>query len=145
MASRRGFVLAATLLALLLIAGLVAGVFFASAEATQMGVASSARELARLSAESAMERSVQGWSRTGNGSRNIGETTTSRVEENGMAVDVYVTRLDSSLYWVVADALPARAGSGIGSRIGGVFRVKIGPDGSISVDRISARWWSELF
>jgi hypothetical protein len=142
---RRGFVLASALLALLLIAALVAGVLFASSEATQMGAASTARELARTAAESAMERAIQGWNRPEIGPRNIGETRSSTVEDNGVTVVIHATRLDSSLYWVVADAQPARSMSGIGSRIGGVFRVKSAADGAISVDRIPERWWSELF
>ena len=145
MVRRRGFVLAAALLALLLIAALVAGVLFASSEATQMGVASTARELARIAAESAMERAIQGWNRPEIGPRVVGETSSSTVQDNGVTVVIYATRLDSSLYWVVADAQPARSGSGIGSRIGGVFRAKNAANGAISVDRIPERWWSELF
>ena len=89
-ASRRGFALAAALLALTLIAVLVAGVFFATMEETRVGAAVAERQLALSAAESAIEMII------------------------------------------------AR-------RIGAVVSVKTALDGSITVDRVSERWWSELF
>ena len=62
-----------------------------------------------------------------------------------MPVAVYITRLDSALYWVLAAAGPVRANSAIASRVGAFVRVRTVADGSASVDRISERWWSELF
>ena len=137
--------LVAALLALLLIAALVTGVLFAAVEATRVGVASTTRGVALTAAEAALERSIQSWSSQPTGAAGIGSTTASSLDDNGLSVSVYVTRLDSALYWLVADAQPARAGSGIGSRIGAIVRLKTAPGGSITVDRISERWWSELF
>ena len=142
---RSGFVLVAALLALLLIAALVTGVLFAAAEATHMGTASSSRALALIAAESAIERSAESWSWPASEALEIGAPTVSTLDDNGLSVVVHVTRLDSALYWVVADAQPALTGSGVGARIGAVLRKKTGLDGSISIDRISDRWWSELF
>lgn len=143
--TRGGFVLIAALLALLLIAALVTGVLFASAEASHIGIASRSHGLAIIAAESAIERSVQGWSSSASEAVEIGATAASTVDDNGLNVIVHVTRLDSALYWVVADAQPTLAGSGIGARIGVVLRKKTASDGSISIDRIADRWWSELF
>ena len=142
---RSGFVLVAALLALLLIAALVTGVLFASAEATHVGAASRSREIAFIAAESAIERWVQGWSRSATEGVEPGVTTAFHFDDNGLDVVVYVTRLDSALYWAVADAQPAISGSGIGARVGVFLRKKSAPDGSISIDRIRERWWSELF
>ena len=52
---------------------------------------------------------------------------------------VYVTRLDSSLYWLVADAGDTSSRSGIARRIGVVARATNGPAGSMIIDRISER------
>jgi len=59
-------------------------------------------------------------------------------------VTVYVTRFDADLYWIVADAGETAIRSEAGRRIGALVRVKTAPDGSITVDRVSERWWSEL-
>ena len=142
---RDGFVLAAALLAMILIAALVAGVLFAATEETRIGAASARRQLALSAAESATEATIAEW---GSGSPRpgaIGETRSTRSGGLGVAVTVYVTRLDSTIYWVVADAGDAAFQSGVTRRIGTLITVKNAIDGSISIDRIPERWWSELF
>jgi hypothetical protein len=62
-----------------------------------------------------------------------------------MPVVVHVTRLDSTLYWIVADAADSSSRFGVSRRIGVAVRVLIAPDHSITIDRISERSWSELF
>ena len=74
-----------------------------------------------------------------------GETTASSRESYGMPVAIYRTRLDTTLFWVVADAGPARPGSGVMARVGVLVRVTSVAGGATSVDRIRERWWSELF
>jgi hypothetical protein len=142
---RRGFVLASALLAVLLIAALVAGVFFASTEATRMSVAATDRQLALDAAESSIERTRRAWSAAGVPVLGIGETRSGSDPDAKMPVVVYVTRTDSVVYWIVADAGPPHPGSGIASRIGAFLRVRTAAGGSITVDRISERWWSQLF
>ena len=144
MRARDGFVLAAALLALMLIAALVAGVFLASSEATRMAVAAGDRQLALMTAESVAGRMLAEWSPESAPSE-TGATTSSSFEENGIPATVYLTRLDSTLFWVVSSAGPVRPGSGITARIGVVLALKNAADGSTSVDRIAERWWSELF
>jgi hypothetical protein len=144
-AERGGFILASALLALLLVAALVAGVFFASTEATRMGVAAADRELALSAAESAVERAMMTWSAADSRVVAIGRTLTVTDHVSGMPVSVYLTRIDTVVYWIVADAGPPHPGSGIGSRIGAFVRARTSADGSTSLDRISERWWSELF
>ncbi|HST06691.1 MAG TPA: hypothetical protein VLJ83_00875 [Gemmatimonadaceae bacterium] len=142
---RKGFVLASVLLAVLVIAAMVAGVFFASTEATRMGVAAGDRQLALSAAESAIEATIADWDPAAARATGVGETRSTVGRDPGMPVAVYITRLDSALYWVLADAGPVRANSAIASRIGAFVRVRTVADGSASVDRISERWWSELF
>ena len=143
-ARRKGFVAAAALLALLMIAGLVAGVVFAANEGTRMVVASSDRQLTLAAAESSIEEAITAaggseWAGA------IGVTAVSSQDSFATPVTIYRTRLDTTLFWVVADAGPARPGSGVMARVGALVRVNLSVGGVASVDRVSERWWSELF
>jgi Tfp pilus assembly protein PilX len=140
---REGFILAAALLALLMIAGLVAAVFFAANEGTRISAASSERERTLAAAESAIEQTVVEWSGA-DSSIAVGRTSASS-RDDGIPVSVYTTRLDSTLFWIVADAGPARVGSGVRARIGALVSAKTTSGGGVAVERISERWWSELF
>src|SRR5205809_5799139 len=141
---RKGFVLAATLLALILMAALVAGVLFAATEETRIGAASVRRQLALSAAESAIEATIADWQRDLPAAGAVGEMRSFRSENSGIAVTVYITRLDSTIYWIVADAEDGPFQAAIRRRIGALVTVKDALDGSITVDRISERWWSEL-
>jgi len=142
---RAGFVLAVALLALILIAVLVAGVLFAATEETRIGAASVRRQLTLSAAESASEATIAEWQYHSPAPSAVGETRSLRSETFGVAVTVYVTRLDSSVYWLVADAGDAPFQSAVTRRIGALVTVKKALNGWISIDRISERWWSELF
>jgi len=140
-----GFALPASLLAVLLIAALIAGAFGAVTEETRMGAAAADRQHALMSAESALEIVIATQSASPRDSIDVGETRSRRVEGLDVPVVVYVTRLDSSLYWLVADAGDTSSRSGIARRIGFAVRAKTGPAGSMIIDRIAERGWSELF
>jgi hypothetical protein len=142
---RDGFALAATLLALLVISALVTAVFFAATEETRIGAASARHQLALSAAESAIEMTIADWKPDWATDVGPGGTRGSAIEGLVVPVDIYITRLDSTLYWIVADAADSSSGSGISRRIGVAVRVLIAPDHSITIDRISERWWSELF
>jgi len=142
---RVGFALPAALLMILLIAALVAGVFSAITEETRIGVATTERNLALLTAESAVELTITSLSVVAGESIGIGETRSWPVEGFAAPTMVYVTRLDSSRYWVVADAGGVSPNSGIARRVGVVVRAAKAADGSMTIDRISERAWSELF
>lgn len=143
--ARRGFVLSAVLLALLLIAALVAGVLFAVTEESRITSASAERQRALSAAETAIEMTVatlpESWSET----RAVGETGSAPATDLGVPVTVYTTRLDSTLWWIVAEAGGDSARSGVRRRIGALVGVSRGADGSFVIDRIAGRWWSELF
>jgi hypothetical protein len=126
----------------LLIAALIAGVFNAITEETRIGVATADRQHALLSAESAVELTISAFR---NDSMRFGETRSRPVEGLGVPVVVFVTRLDSSRFWLVADAGGASPNSGIARRVGVLVRATTRADRSMTIDRISERAWSELF
>jgi len=142
---RFGFALPAVLLALLLIAALIAGAFTWVTEETRMGAAAADRQHALLSAESAIGLVISALSVPLRDSIAVGETRSSQIEVLEVPVIVYSTRLDSSFYWLVAVAGDSSLHSGTARRIGVVVRATNGPAGSISIDRIPERGWSELF
>ena len=142
---RDGFALPAVLLALLLIAALIAGVFNGTTEETRIGTAGAARQTALIAAESAVEIGITTLASWVDEPIVVGETRQRRIEGLDAPTVVYITRLDSSLYWLVADAGSTTPNSGVTRRIGVVVRAKNGSGNSIIVDRISERAWSELF
>jgi len=142
---RSGFALPAALLAVLLIAALIAGAFGAVTEETRMGAAAADRQHALLSGETALEVVISAQSASQGDSIAVGETRSRQVGGLEVPVVVYTTRLDSSHYWLVADAGDTASGSGIARRIGLVVRATNRPSGSMTIDRIAERAWSELF
>jgi Tfp pilus assembly protein PilX len=141
---RAGFALLAALLAVLLMAALIAGVFSATTEETKIGSVAAARQLAMLSAESAIEDAIAVLS-TPHDPISIGETSSRTVAGLAVPAVVYVTRLDSSLYWLVAQTGGNPSSSGIARRIGVVVGAINRTGDSITIDRIPERSWSELF
>jgi type II secretory pathway pseudopilin PulG len=144
-ASREGFALAAALLCVMLIAALMASVFFAAMEETRIAAVSSARQVSLSAAETAIEQAIRDWPATPADPIGVDGTRSYAIDASGTAVSVTVTRLDSTIYWIVADAGRVPSGLIATRRIGVVVRARIGPDGSIAVDRMPERWWSELF
>jgi Tfp pilus assembly protein PilX len=140
-----GFVLLGALLAIVLIGALVAGALFAVTEDTKAGATGIARDVALIAAESAIGITVR--DRAADLPAVIGAagTTSSRVDGPGAPAIVYITRLDSTTYWIVADVVADLNRSGARRRIGIVVTSVRAPDGSISIDPISERWWAELF
>ena len=142
---REGFALPTVLLALLLIAALIAGAFSATTEETHMGRAQADRQTALIVAESAIENAIASLSSSANEPVAVGESRSRQIEGLDAPVVVYITRLDSSIYWLVADAGSTSPGSAVARRIGVVVRAARGSKDSITIDRISERAWSELF
>jgi Tfp pilus assembly protein PilX len=142
---RVGFALPAVLLALLLIAALIAGAFNGTTEEKRIGTAAAERHTALVTAESAIELTITAMSSPGDEPISVGETRSRQIEGLEAPVVVYITRLDSSLYWLVADARGISPSAGIARRIGVVVRARNGSEHSITIDRISERAWSELF
>ena len=142
---RRGFALAAALLSLMLLAALLAGVFFAAMEETSISGAAGSKQRTLSAAESAIEMTLRDWRGTNDAPIGVEGTRYSQIDAFGAPAVVSVTRLDSTLYWIVAKAPALSSESSAIRRIGVVVRVEYGPDHSIRIDRIPERWWSERF
>ena len=140
-----GFAIPAALLAMLVIAALIAGVFGATTEETRIGAAAADRQTALVSAESAIEVAIAALSASADDTIEVGETRSRPIDELDVPTFIYVTRLDSSLYWIVADAGAVSSTSGVARRIGVIVRATKGSGEAITVDRIPERGWSELF
>jgi len=142
---RKGFALVAALLALLLIAALIASVFFAATEDTRISSASAAKEAALSAAESAIELTLRDWATSIGDSIDLEEVRSSTVDGFGVPVGVHVTRLDSTLYAIVAEVRSVSSQWSATRRLGVIVRAHFAPDHSITIDRVPERWWSELF
>jgi hypothetical protein len=142
---RKGFALPAALLVLLLVSALVTGAFAAATEASKVGIAGVERHLAFVAAESAIEMTIATFRADTTVAIGLAGTKTIPIGDLNAPVIVYVTRLDSTLYWIVADAGASPLEARASRRIGVVVRGVAAPDHSIIIDRISERWWSELF
>ena len=142
--NRRGFVLATALLVVVLIAVLIAGVFFATIEESHIAGMAESRELALNAAELAIEDVIGAWS--DHADQRIGVTgeELSTFSERGVAVDLTVTRLDSTLYSIVAQARSPSSTGGAMRRIGVVISAQNSIDHSIVIVPIQERWWLEL-
>lgn len=140
-----GFVLVAALLAIVLIGALVVGAMFATTEDTRAGATGVARDVALIAAESAIGITIR--DRAADLPPLIGTAgaTSLRVDASGAPVVVYITRLDSATYWIVADVVANPDRSGARRRIGVIVTAVQTADGSITIDPISERWWAELF
>jgi hypothetical protein len=121
-------------------------VLFAASEETRTGSVIAGRETALRAAESALEITIAGLAASSSGdTAGIIGTKSRRLDGLGAPVVVYITRLDSSLFWLVADAGGEIWLSGVRRRIGVVVKTSAGADRSITIGRISDRAWSELF
>jgi type II secretory pathway pseudopilin PulG len=142
---RKGFALAAALLAVVLIGALVAGVLFATTEATRAGAVVVEREVALNACESAIAMTITDPGLRLPDSIGVGGTISGRLGGLGPEIIVYITRLDSTLYSIVAESVPGNAGTGDPHRVGIVVRSSIAADRSIAIDPISERPWFGLF
>jgi hypothetical protein len=141
---RRGFVLAAALLVILLIAALVAGVFVATTEESQLASTSATREQALVAAELALAASMGSWRHGASQQIGVAGQQLSTISDGPMRVSLTMTRLDSTLYSIVAEARSASSHTQAIRRVGVIVSVRISADSSILVVPIEDRWWSEL-
>ena len=141
---RRGFALAAALLAVVLIAALIAGVLFATAEETKAGAAGVERELALNACESAIAMTITDPALRLPDSIGVAGAVSGRLGGPGPSTIVYITRLDSALYSVVAETV-ADSSTGPSLRVGVVVNASIAGDHSITIVPISERPWVGFF
>ncbi|MDB4869319.1 MAG: hypothetical protein JWL97_323 [Gemmatimonadales bacterium] len=144
MRDRKGFALAAALLAVVLIGVLVGGVLFAATEATKVGAIGLDRQIALDACEAAIATTITDPGLLLPDSIGV-EGTISNHRGLGPEIIVYITRVDSALYSVLAESVPELGSAGGAHRIGVVVRSSVAPDGSITIDPISERPWFEVF
>jgi Tfp pilus assembly protein PilX len=137
--------LVAALLAVVLIGALVAGAVFVTAEETRVGANGAARELALMTAESAIASLVSEASVTRPSEVGVAGVISETAQISGRQVALYLTRLDSTVYWVVAEVAADPRRSGARRRIGMLVTTERPLDGTTSISPISERAWSELF
>lgn len=141
---RRGFVLGAALLVVVLIAVLVAGVFFATMEESHIASTAAARDLALTAAESAIQARIDTWGGATTQSIGVAGEELSTFSRGNITVDVSITRLDSAVYSVVAQARSLSSMNAATRRIGVIVSAQNPTGHSILVDPIPERWWWEL-
>jgi hypothetical protein len=141
---RKGMVLVTAILAVLLMTAILASVFFATIEHTRAGLATSRREAAIEDAERALGGGVDRLALSDFDAPPIGGSVSASDAAVGRTV-VYITRLDSILYSVVADVAPTSSDAGASIRIGGVVERSVDAQHAIHVVRIPGHAWSQLF
>jgi Tfp pilus assembly protein PilX len=142
---RSGFALALALLATILIAAVLAALFFAVNQDTRTGSAIARRDHSLAAAESALEGGLEQLRSNPPADSPPGSAESRTILADGEPAVVHITRLDSGLFWLVAvvgndgdPVAPAR-------RIGAVVTQFRGSSDSISIVRVVERGWSELF
>ncbi|MDB4869759.1 MAG: hypothetical protein JWL97_763 [Gemmatimonadales bacterium] len=145
MRDRKGFALVAALLAVVLIAVLVGGVLFAATEETKVGAIGLDREIALDACEAAIATTITDPGLLLPDSIGVEGTISNHSGGLGPEIIVYITRVDSALYSVLAESVPELGSAGGAHRIGVVVRSSVAPDGSITIDPISERPWFEVF
>ena len=144
MAKRPGVALAMALLAVVLIAALLAALFFAVNEETRTGSAIASGDDALAAAETAISASLDQL-RAGALDQPVGAVKTLSLAAGGMSSVVYITRLDSSLFWLVAAVSNGRNASVSRRRIGVLATASGRENDSIRIVRVNRRGWSELY
>jgi Tfp pilus assembly protein PilX len=142
---RKGFALAAGLLATMIIGALLASLFFAVTEETRTSAATGRWDHALAAAESVVEVGIDLLVTQAPDHPSIATTDSQLVEVEGFPATVHTTRLDSSLFWVVGVIGDARDPAAFTRRIGVLVAASPAPSGSITIVRIPQRAWSELF
>lgn len=144
MARRPGFALAIALLAVVLIAALLAALLFAVNEETRTGSATASRDDALAAAETAIHASLDHL-RAGPLDQPVGAVETQSLQAGSLHSVVYVTRLDSSLFWLVATVSNAGNASASARRVGVLATASERPEDSTTLVRVTRRGWSELY
>lgn len=145
----KGFALIGALIAVVLIGALIVGAFLATTEEVRISrnVGMGARAL--TAAESAAEADLAGWAAADIDSLAITHRVAHSMSIDGLAVTTTLIRLDSSVYWIVADAadggMAPGAAPSVRRRIGLLLRRVSDSAGKAALLRLEERPWSELF
>ena len=143
---RKGFLLIATLVALIIIALLITGAFVAGGEDFAVSRAELRDQKTFAYAEFAGGRALSGWDDADRRQMPIPSTTIAAItSDSPLESTVFVTRLDSALYALVAEArLTSPDGIGVKRRVGMVVTTVRNGARNPPV-RIPQQAWSELY
>jgi Tfp pilus assembly protein PilX len=145
--SHRGFVLVAALVALIVIALLITGVFFASAQDVAVARAELRDQQAFAYAEYAAARALESWDSAAREMMTVGQTAALQsVADPPLESSVFVTRLDSALYLVVAEGRVTTADAyALRRRVGITVRNIVNGTRITPPQRVTEQAWSELY
>jgi len=144
--SRAGFVLVAALVALIVIALLITGAFFASGQDFAVARAELRDQQVFAYAEYAAAHAFENWDVSARALMSIGQTQTAQsMTDSPLEATVLVTRLDSLIYEITAEARIATVdGSGLRRRIG-ITVLTSGTGNDIQLMRVPEQAWKELY
>ena len=144
---RRGFVLVAAIVALVLIALLITAAFFASSQDLAVTRAELRDQQAFAYAEFALASSLQSWDATTAQTMSVGQTATIQsTTDPPLESSVFVTKLDSALYNVLAEGrLQAADAYALRRRVGLTVRTVVNGAPVSTPERVSGQAWSELY
>jgi Tfp pilus assembly protein PilX len=144
---RAGFVLVAAIVALVLIALLITGAFFASAQDLAVTRAELRDQQAFAYAELALASSLQSWDAASREAMSVGETAT--IQSNSdppLESSVFITRLDSALYSIAAEGRMTTADAhGLRRRVGIIVCTVLNGARITPPERVGEQAWSELY
>jgi hypothetical protein len=145
--SRSGFVLIATIVALVIIALLVTGAFFASGQDFAVSRAEIRDRQLFSYAEFAATHAIDNWSSVDRERMTIGETMSSAASVDfPLESKSFVTRLDSTVFWVVGQArLQTADAYNAQRRVGVLVTIRRGGAPVNPPVRVPEHAWSELY
>lgn len=146
-ANRRGFALAAALMAVVLIAMMITGILFAASQETHAGEAEVLEARAAAYAERAVLKQIDSWNPvTCDGLAVGGVLIENPPADLPLESTVYVTRLDSAVFLVVGEGRITSGGAvRVRRRIAVAVRIARDAQGVERVLRVSEQAWTALY
>jgi Tfp pilus assembly protein PilX len=151
MASRErpGIVLPAALICVVLIGALVAGAFIATTEETRMSANAISEEGALEAAETSVENRIAQWDAALADSMALGAKRMAGTTAGQFPSTTWLIRLDSTLFWVVAEGRGESQMAGhaavVRQRVGVLVRTAMDSTGVSSVFPLDQRAWAALY
>src|SRR5438045_6140613 len=144
--TRSGFVLVAAIVALIVIALLITGAFFASGQDFAVTRAELRDQQVFAYAEYAAAHALETWDGSARALMSVGQTQTMQsTNEAPLESTVLVTRLDTLIYTITAEARIATIdGTGLRRRIGSTILTSRTGDPAQPM-RVPEQAWSELY
>ncbi len=142
---RAGFALAMALIGVTMAGALVAGLFFSMLEEARVSRNLTERQTALVSVEGALAQSVGALSLTTLDSLAVGASLRQMPSVSGAQIAVFAIRLDSTLFWLIGDAVSTADSRSIHRRAGLLLEMRADSSGARALHRLPDLAWSELF